>query len=420
MQHIVNPSAIKGVVQAPPSKSAAQRAIAIASMAPGLSRLHYPGHSEDVKAAAAIGAGLGAQIQAKGHVLLVYGGLQWPSHPLDCKESGLCMRMFSAIAALFSNPVTITGQGSLLERPMDMVSRTLGELGVGCSTNNGRAPLKITGPLPGGRVKVDGSASSQTLTGLLIAAPYAAAPMEIHVENLKSRRYIDLTLQGMAAFGIQVAHENYQVFRIDAPQEYIPADFVIEGDWSGAAFLLVAGAIAGELTLTNLKHDSFQPDRAILEVLQQSGAKVQINSTGVTVRKQSLQAFDFDATHCPDLFPPLVALAAHCKGTSAIRGVHRLFGKESDRAATLQQEFGKLGVLIVIEGDVMKIRGGIVGSAVVDSHHDHRIAMACAVAALAGEGPVTVMDSQAVNKSFPGFFDVLEDIRAQQDSEPGV
>lgn len=410
MQNTVNPSAVRGNVQAPPSKSAAQRAVAIAGLARGISRLHHPGHSDDVKAAIRICSALGASIQYKGQVLLVDGGLRWPSHPLDCGESGLCIRMFSAIASLFFRPVTLTGQSSLLERPMNMVGQTLGALGVDCTTHQGTAPLQVKGPLPGGRVMIDGSESSQVLTGVLIAAPYAAAPMEIHVHNLKSRRYVDLTLQVMVAFGVGVAHEDYQVFRINAPQEYVPADYVIEGDWSGAAFLLVAGAIAGEVTVANLKHDSYQPDRAIVQVLQQSGARVQVDATGLTVRKQPLQAFDFDATHCPDLFPPLVALAAHCQGISTIQGVHRLYGKESDRAASLQQEFMKMGVQVVVEGDVMKISGGEVAGAVVDSHQDHRIAMACAVAALAGKKPVTIMDSQAVNKSFPGFFEVIEEI----------
>lgn len=386
----------------------AQRAIAVAALADGLSQVHYTGNSDDVKAAARVCAGMGASVQAKGQVLRIGGGLRYPSLPLDCGESGLCMRMFAPIAALFSQPVTIVGRGSLMQRPMEMVCRTLEEMGVECTTRGGTAPLKIKGPLPGGKVKIDGSASSQVLTGILIAAPYAAESMEIHVSNLRSKPYVDLTLQAMAAFGVHATHEDYRIFRIDAPQRYAPADFVVEGDWSGAAFLLVAGALAGEVTLTNLRAGSLQPDRAILEVLEQCGANVEISSSGITASRESLQSFDFDATHCPDLFPPLVALAAHCQGTSSIEGVHRLAGKESNRALTLQQEFKKLGVEVFVQGDIMKVKGGTTGPAVADSHHDHRIAMACAIAALAGTGPVAIDNAQAVNKSYPAFFEDLE------------
>jgi 3-phosphoshikimate 1-carboxyvinyltransferase len=181
----------------------------------------------------------------------------------------------------------------------------------------------------------------------------------------------------------------------------------VEGDWSGAAFLLVAGAIAGRVRVENLKPMSKQADRAILEVLFNVGAKVSIFDKAIEVRKHELNAFHFDATHCPDLFPPLVALASHCKGESRILGVSRLRLKESDRAVTLQQEFSKLGVDITIEGELMRIKGGEVKGGGVQSHGDHRIAMACAIASLASAGDIEIENAEAVDKSYPKFFEDL-------------
>jgi len=408
MQQIITPTTIKGTLLAPASKSVAQRAIAIASLASGESEIHHAGNCDDVLAAIDVCRRLGAKIESRGDVLIIRGGITAPHDTLDCGEAGLGVRMFSPIAATLNQKVILTGRGSLLKRPMDMIEQSLKALGIHCVTQNGRLPVTVSGPIPGGNANIDGSVSSQVLTGILIAAPYALRPLRIEVNNLKSIPYIDLTIQTMGAFGVDVVHLNYEEFFIDAPQRYIPANFIVEGDWSGAAFMLVAGAIAGEIRIENLRNDSTQADRAIIEALRKSNAGVIVGQDFVSVKKGELKSFEFDATHCPDLFPPLVALAANCQGVSVIKGVSRLAVKESDRALTLKQEFGKLGVEIKLENDTMIIEGsGILGGEVF-AHHDHRIAMACAVAGVTAGQTVVVDNAEAVAKSYPHFYEDLK------------
>ena len=408
MQRIITPTIIRGTLLAPASKSVAQRAIAIAALAPGISDIHFAGNCDDVIAAIDVCRRLGAGIDKNGEVLIIRGGITAPSDTLDCGEAGLGIRMFSAIAATLNEKVVLTGRGSLLKRPMDMIEQSMKALGIDCTTQNGLLPVTVSGPIPGGMAKIDGSVSSQVLTGILIAAPYALKPLHIEVSNLKSIPYIDITIQTMKTFGVNVAHQNYEEFFIDAPQKYIPASFIVEGDWSGAAFMLVAGAIAGEIRIENLKSDSTQADRAIIEALLKSNADVIVGQNYVSVKKRELKSFEFDATHCPDLFPPLVALAANCKGVSVIKGVSRLAVKESNRALTLQGEFGVLGVDIKFENDNMFVEGSKIRGGEVFAHHDHRIAMASAVAGITSEQNVIVNNAEAVAKSYPRFYDDLE------------
>jgi 3-phosphoshikimate 1-carboxyvinyltransferase len=411
----ITPSTVKGQVQAPASKSVAQRAIAIASLASGTSEIFQVGKSDDVQSAIRVCLALGAKIEEKGGSLTVKGGIQTPSAPLNCGESGLGIRMFSAIAAILNEPVTLTGEGSLTERPMDMIEASLKATGVQCDTQNGMLPVVVKGPLKGGIVNIDGSASSQVLTGLLIAAPYALSPVTFRVSDLKSRPYVDITTRMMQDFGVVAENKDYREFVIPAPQKYISKSYNVEGDWSGAAFLLVAGAIAGEVTVTNLDFQSAQADKDILIALKNSGAQLLVEKDRITVKKSQLKAFRFDATHCPDLFPPLVVLAAACDGISQIRGVSRLRGKESDRATSLQQEFGKLGLYISLEGDNMLIKGNSLNGGMVFSHNDHRIAMACAVAGLIASESVIIDKAEAVNKSYPEFFEDLRRITVRSD-----
>jgi len=408
MKRFVKSSAVSGVIQAPASKSVAQRAIALASMADGRSEILNAGNSDDCHAAIRVCRDLGATIDGDANQLIVDGGLKLPARPLNCGESGLSIRMFSPIASTLNGSITLVGEGSLKNRPMQIIIDALTPLGVECSTANGFLPIQVKGPMKGGQISVDGSLSSQVLTGLLMASPMASSDVTILVDNLKSIPYAQLTIDMMRKFGVDVENINNSEFRIKAPQRYKPCKYNVEGDWSGAAFLLVAGAIAGEVEVMNLNPRSLQADRAIINALMWCGAYVSIRENSILVKKESLAGFDFDATHCPDLFPPLVALASHCVGESKILGVGRLKVKESDRAATLMEEFTKLGIDIKVQDDLMIIQGGNPQSAKVQSHGDHRIAMACAVAALNGNCEVEIDGAEAVSKSYPDFFEDLE------------
>lgn len=247
----------------------------------------------------------------------------------------------------------------------------------------------------------------------------ATRPVTITVINLKSKPYIDLTLQVMKHFGYDVTNNNYQSFLINPVAKTVnnTIEYTVEGDWSGGAFLLVAAAIAGKITVTGLNTLSTQADKAILQALIDCGSTISIQEKQIeigspAVGNSALRAFHFDATDCPDLFPPLVALAAYCNGTTVIEGVNRLAHKESNRGLTLQQEFGKMGITIKLQDDLMLVEGGtgVIG-AQVHSHHDHRIAMACAVAGLKASGPTIIEEAEAINKSYPEFYKHLNKLQ---------
>ncbi len=405
MERYIDPSTLKGSVKAPSSKSMTQRAIAAALLADGPSIIHNPSYCDDSLAAMSIAVGLGARLEPSPDKIIIDGTGELRETKLNCGESGLAIRMFSPIAALFPEEIIITGANSLRKRPMSMIEEALKQMGVECKTSCGFLPLAIKGPLKGGECEIDGSVSSQLLTGLLMALPMAQEDSIIKVHNLKSRPYIDLTIQLLKDFGITIQNDNYSVFRIRGKQKYTPHEYTVEGDWSGGAFLLVAGAINGDLTVTGLQQTSHQSDMAILDALRDTGAKYSVSDKSITISQSSLKAFSFDATHAPDLFPPLAALASYCEGVTTIKGVSRLKHKESNRAEAIVQEFGKLGIRVETEDDIMKITGGKPTGGRVESHEDHRIAMAMAVTALKASGRVYIKDSQSVGKSYPGFFD---------------
>jgi len=420
MQATVSPTQIKGTITAPASKSAMQRACAAALLKGGKTILHNPGVSNDDEAALDIIKQLGAKVQRLNDTVVIESNGVVPiSNEINCGESGLSARMFTSIAALSKTPITINGKGSLVKRPFDFFTEVLPQLGVKVESKGGLLPLHITGPLQPKNIEVDGSLSSQFLTGLLFA--YAAANannVAITVKNLSSKPYIDLTLKVMKDFGLQVPVNNdYQSFQFASQRlngsTAQPFNYSVEGDWSGGAFLLVSGAVAGDVVVKGLDVFSTQADKAILQALTQAEAAMSIEEAQIHVRKSRLKAFHFNATDCPDLFPPLVALAAYCDGASVIEGVHRLTHKESNRALTLQEEFGKMGVEINFQDDLMLIKGGKgVKRASVHSRHDHRIAMACAVAALGANGDVTIDEAEAVNKSYPQFWVHLDGLKA--------
>jgi 3-phosphoshikimate 1-carboxyvinyltransferase len=424
----IQPSKLKGSIQAPASKSSMQRACAAALLARGETVIHNPGYSNDDKAALEIIKALGAEViinnvehpDSFGNELIINSsGVNPAANEINCDESGLSIRMFTPLVALSDKEITINGTGSLVTRPMDFFDEILPQLGVKIKSNEGKLPMTIQGPIQPKNIEVDGSLSSQFLTGLLMA--YAAAgakDVSIKVKNLKSRPYIDLTLDVMKKFGLHVPeNKNYEefIFNNDSTHDSLLTTYhyTVEGDWSGGAFLLVAGAIAGPITVRGLDLSSTQADKKIIDALMAANAGIAMDAKGIQLHPVEMDAFYFDATDCPDLFPPLVALAAYCKGKTTIKGVSRLAHKESNRAITLQDEFDKMGVTIDLEGDLMIVHGGgTVKGADVHSHHDHRIAMACTVAALKADSEMVIEEAQAVKKSYPDFYEDLKKLGA--------
>ena len=412
MERCLEPSAIKGTLKAPASKSMTQRVIAAALLADGQSIIHNPSYCDDSLAAMSIAVGLGARVEPQVNELKINGSAVLKEPKLNCGESGLAIRMFSPIAALYPAEIKMVGANSLKKRPMFMIEEALNQLGVKCTSSGGFIPLTIEGPIVGGHCEIDGSISSQLLTGLLMALPLAAGNSEIRVNNLKSKPYIDMTIQILKSFGITVENKDYNLFRIKGNQKYVPHSYIVEGDWSGAAFLLVAGAINGQLSVSGLRSDSMQSDKSIVNALEKAGAHIISGEDQIDITRSELKAFEFDATESPDLFPPLVALASYCEGKSTIKGVSRLIYKESDRAKAIKEEFGKMGIKIEIDDDLMYVIGGKPQGARVESHDDHRIAMAIAITSLGASGKVSIRDSQCVAKSYPGFFDDLRHVGA--------
>ena len=404
-----------GSVTAPPSKSYAQRAIAAALLCQGETVLSNMVYCNDTRAALQVARDLGAEVVCTEDTCTIRGGLRPSGRELNIGESGLATRLFTPVTALCREEIVLTGEGSILGRPISMMEAPLRELGAEVASNGGYLPIRVKGPVRGGQVSVDGSLSSQFITGLLMTLPLAERDTTMNVSDLKSKPYIDMTIGLLEAFGIEIKHNDYRQFFIEGGQRYTPIRYNIEGDWSGASCLLVAGATAGEATVRNLNPLSLQADTAIIDALAHAGAEITTTRDSVTVRRNELRAFEFDATHCPDLFPALAALAANCRGTSVLRGTRRLIHKESDRARTIADVFSRMGIETDLSTEnVMRTTGGPIRSAAVDSHNDHRIAMAAATAALRCDEKIVIHRAEAVNKSYPEFWNDLQNLTVEK------
>ena len=414
MDKTVSYGCVKGIVTPPSSKSYAQRAIALSLLAKGQSILRNIEFCKDTRYALKCIEALGAKVTfIDESTIAIDGGLNPITDTLLVGESGLATRLFTPIASLHHSPISIQGEGTLLHRPMMLMIEPLRQLGVKVLDGGGYLPIQVQGPIHGGKIEVDGSFSSQFITGLLLALPMAQEETTLKVKNPVSTPYIDMTIDTARSFGVEIMHNegDYTEFFIEGGQEYTPTDLSIEGDWSGASTILVAGALAGEVTLKNLSTLSKQADTAICRALERAGAGLIIEQDSITVQKRPLKGFTFDATNCPDLFPALAALAAAAEGETTLIGTSRLRHKESDRAETIRQEYEKLGIEVDLsEDNIMKIKGGEIHPATTFSHNDHRIAMSIAVSALRCKGKVVIENAECVEKSYPTFFEDLDSI----------
>jgi len=405
----VSPGEVHGRVEAPPSKSVTIRAFAAAALAKGTSTIANPSRCLDAESAIRALQALGADFSWQDDVVLVRGAEALRSTSLECGESALCMRMLAPVAAALTHErITLRATGSLRNRPMKMLEAPLRALGGQCTTDGGRPPVRVQGPLRGGCAELDASSTSQVLTGLLFALPLCPGDSELEVPSLVSSRYVEMTLAVLRAFGIRIEHDrSSDRFRIPARQHYVPCHFRVEGDWSAAAFFLVAGAIAGDIEVTGLHLDTTQADAAIVKVLRECGATIAV-SQHVRSSCAPLDAFHCDVSETPDLLPALVVLACSCRGTSELSGIERTRLKESDRVAALLESLGRLGASIEVANGCLRVKGGPLRGGSADACGDHRIAMAIAIAALRASGPVEIQGAGCVAKSHPRFFDDLK------------
>lgn len=409
MDKLVKPSKYNASLMIPSSKSYMQRAVALAILSDGETILKNPDFSNDSSSALKIAEALGCKVVREESLVKITPKNPLKAEQISVGEAGLGLRLFTPVCALLGGGLTIYGEGSLLKRPMSMMEKPMADLGAKISLSNGFVPITIHSGLKGGFAEIDGSQSSQFLTGLLTALPKAEKDSVLKVENLKSVPYVQMTLDIIEKFGGQIQNIDFKEFRIKGKQNYTATEYQVEGDWSSAAGHLIAGAVAGKAVIRGLNPESLQADRAVLDVLTQAGADMKITDKEIIVEKKLLRPFVFDATDSPDLFPVLAALAANCGGESVIRGVNRLAHKESDRATAIKEEFSKLGIKIVLDGDFMRIQGGkISGGVTVSSRNDHRMAFSLAVAALNADSEIEISEAQSVAKSYPRFWEDFE------------
>ena len=344
--------------------------------------------------------------------------------------------MIPILARINGSPVILTGHGTLPGRPLSGANDIMAAFGV-VLANLGHAsrkdvyvPLRIDGTLLPGRADISGKGGSQLISGLLMALPLEDRNSALFVHDPRSIPYMFITLDVLRKFGIRIANEmegdeefvetrDWSLctainFKIRGGQRYQAASFDLEGDWSGAAPFLVAGAVFGGVRLTGLDTSSLQADLTLMDILVEAGACVSQDEDGtINVRKAPLRAFTVDLNNAPDLFPAVAMLAAFCPGENRLAGVGRLSNKESDRAAALVGILSQMGVEVSVEGDEMVIRGRALSRRLLDgtllrggsysSCHDHRLVMALSVAALGADGPVEIDDTDCVAKSFPSF-----------------
>ncbi len=401
-------------VKAPPSKSYTHRAIIIASLADGRSIIRNPLVSEDTRATMDAVEALCAEIEwINKESLAVYGNkgnVRVKRKIIDCRNSGTTLRLICGVAGLGKEEVTLTGDSSLIERPIEPLARALRSLNAYVETRNGKPPVKIRGRVEGKEVEIDGSISSQFISSLLIISPFIGFKVKVK-GNLKSKPYIDLTIDVMEKFGVKVHNNNYREFSAEG-KGYKACDYQVEGDYSSASYFFAIAALTGSrITVENIKKNSIQGDREIIRIVREMGAKVFERENCVVVEGGNLEGIEVDLSNTPDLLPTVVALACKAKGRTVIKNVEHARFKESDRIANCAKEFSKFGVKIeelrdglIIEGSE-KLRG-----AVVDSHGDHRLAMSLAAVALAAEGETKIINADCAKVSFPEYFEILSKI----------
>ena len=432
----------------PSSKSFAQRAIVAASMASGVSTLSGYTPCGDSESAIAAMKSLGAEIARKDDVLTVKGIAAAPKcsdiSEIHTGESGFLTRMTAPLLAVIGRgPVRITGEKSLIGRPLKGAREIMGAFGAVISTEDGAAsvgvPFSVKGPLRTGHTEISGKDGSQLVSGLMAALPLEDGDSEVYIDSPKSIPYLFITMDVLKKFGIRISSEmeGGEEFiqtrdwglcdginvKIKGGQRYAPAEMRIEADWSSAAPFMVAGAIFGGADLAGLDTSSLQADLSVMDILAQAGASIsQEDESGIIhVRKAPLTGFDTDASNCPDLFHVIAVLAAFCEGTSRISGVGRLASKESDRGRAITEMLTAMGVHAAIKGDVLEISGMPLARRILlgrllkggryTSSRDHRMVMALEIASLGADAPIEIDDTACVAKSFPDFMSMFDKFR---------
>ena len=407
------PARIGGTVSAPPSKSMAHRAVLCSALAKGTSHIENLEFSKDISATLAAAGQLCARVESGpadvlveglGHFRPVFG-------PVDCCESGSTLRFLIPLASLTGQSITFVGRGRLMERPQSVYETLYREQNLHFEQANGQ--LTVAGSLRSGEYTLAGNVSSQFISGLLFALPLLAGDSTLHlIPPVESLSYIEMTRAAQAAFGVTSHWLDDTTLCIPGGQQYHPRDYIVEGDYSQAAFLAVLGAVKGGITLTGLAAETLQGDAAILDILRRCGAKFTRTEAGLVFEQAPLHGVDIDLADCPDLGPVLMVLGLLCEGTTVIRNAERLRIKESDRIAAMEAELRACGGVLSSEGGTITVQGCKprlhAPEAPLSGHNDHRVVMSLTVLALAADIPLAINEAEAVQKSWPHFFDALK------------
>ena len=415
---------LNGEVCAPPSKSYTQRMVIASALSCGISKITNPLVADDTEATLRAITALGATVATAEDCWTVTGAnpLTNAKEPIDCGESGATLRFMIPIAALAPDPSVLFFRGSLERRPIEPLLKSLYDLGVNVTTKkrgDKDAVFVDGGGILGGQTSIPGDISSQFVSGLMFACPLAKVDSEITLTTpLESADYVKMTEEVLANHGVKVLiYDNFARIEIPAGQTYKPVDHKVPGDFSSASFLLAAAAITNsKVQINSLDYKSVQGDKAILGILKQMGVagKVCDDSAEIIGRGELLKPLNVDAKNIPDLVPVCAVLACYAEGTSKISGAQRLKLKESDRLNSVYVELKKMGAKINVDESSLTINGPcILHGAVIDPHNDHRIAMACSVAALGAKGQTTIRNAGCVRKSYPQFFTHLKQLGAE-------
>ena len=401
-------SSLEGDILIPASKSHTIRAVAVATMAEGRSYLRNPLTSADARAALFAAGEFGARVKVKDDVWIIDGNgghISKVASFVDVANSGTTLRIFSAMAALASHPITFDGDSSIRKRPMTPLLNALKNLGVNTKALNDRCPFTIRGPMQGGSTHVDGI-SSQFLTALLFSTPLAEADAEIFVENLHEKPYVEITLDWLRSQNIQFEQKGLDWFRVKGNQGYKAFDRPIPADFSSATFALCAAAITqSEILIRGLDFNDHQGDKKIFSILEKMGVSITQKEEGVLVSGKTLQGIDIDMNDTPDALPAVAVVGCFASGTTRLLNVEQARLKECDRISAITKELKKMGANIKELKDGLVIEKSELHGAKVHGHSDHRMVMALAIAGLASEGETIIDTAESISVTYPGFID---------------
>lgn len=410
MDIMIKPKVLQGEISVPSSKSLCHRALISSSLAEGNSKISKVEFSKDIDATIGALRTLGVNIKEDrflGEISVEGSGKINPiSNKINCFESGSTLRFLIPLACTTGINITFTGQGKLVERPLQEYYKIFEKQSVNYSTNHGKLPLTVNGKISHGEYKVRGDVSSQFITGLLFALPILKGNSSIIVTTpLESKAYVDLTIDMLKKFNIEIDNRDYKKFFIKGNQRYEKSQYNVEGDFSQGAFWIIAGILGSNLWCCGMNTDSLQGDKDILKIIEKMEGKISIDGKKIRGEKSSTKSEIIDVSQCPDLVPIIAVLAALSQGTTEIINAGRLRFKESDRLKAIATELNKIGGIVEEKGQGLIIKGTkFFTGGIVESWNDHRIAMAMAIASIKCKNPLIIKNADCVNKSYPNFW----------------